>query len=168
MGPLASQAQERVRRVGVLTNLRSGDEAPQRLTVSVQELGRLVWTTGRNLQIDYGWSEADAGDRLRKAELIALPVELVPCSQRAIEVRNINEYLFVKVTSAVLLAFSAGNASVAYRVAAMSVGSSKRNTLILRSPKSSSTRTRGSRALTLLSSSPARVVDTTSAPNGAW
>jgi putative tryptophan/tyrosine transport system substrate-binding protein len=72
--PLAAHAQESVRRVGVLTNLRRGDaEIQQRLTVFVQELERLGWTVGRNLQIDYRWSEGDA-DRLRKdaAELIAL------------------------------------------------------------------------------------------------
>src|SRR5690349_12965305 len=72
--PLTTRAQEAVRRVGVLTNLRRGDaEIQQRLTVFVQELERLGWTVGRNLQIDYRWSEGNV-DRLRKdaAELIAL------------------------------------------------------------------------------------------------
>jgi putative ABC transport system substrate-binding protein len=72
--PLDSHAQERVRRVGVLTNLRPDDaEIQSRLAVFVKGLEQLGWTVGRNLQIDYRWSEGDA-DRLRTdaAELVAL------------------------------------------------------------------------------------------------
>jgi putative ABC transport system substrate-binding protein len=72
--PLDASAQERVRRVGVLTNLRPDDaEIQSRLAVFVKGLEQLGWTVGRNLRIDYRWSEGDA-DRLRTdaAELVAL------------------------------------------------------------------------------------------------
>src|SRR6478736_5655289 len=72
--PFDSYAQERVRRVGVLTNLRPDDaEIQSRLAVFAKGLEQLGWTVGRNLRIDYRWSEGDA-DRLRTdaAELVAL------------------------------------------------------------------------------------------------
>ena len=74
--PLAARAQQadRVRRIGVLTNLRPDDaEVQSRLAVFVQGLEQLGWTVGRNLHIDYRWSEGNA-DRLRAhaAELVAL------------------------------------------------------------------------------------------------
>jgi len=72
--PLDASAQERVRRVGVLTNLRPDDaEVQSRLAVFVKGLEQLGWTVGRNLRIDYRWSEGNA-DRLRTdaAELVAL------------------------------------------------------------------------------------------------
>ena len=71
---LEAHAQERVRRIGVLTNLRPDDaDIQSRLAAFVQGLEQLGWTVGRNLQIDYRWSEGNA-DRLRRhaAELVAL------------------------------------------------------------------------------------------------
>ena len=72
--PLLGQAQERMRRVGVLTNLRPDDaEIQSRLAVFTKELERLGWAIGRNLEIDYRWSAGDS-DRLRSdaEELVAL------------------------------------------------------------------------------------------------
>jgi len=72
--PFDSYAQERVRRVGVLTNLRPDDaEIQSRLAVFAKGLEQLGWIVGRNLQIDYRWSEGNA-DRLRTdaTELVAL------------------------------------------------------------------------------------------------
>src|SRR3954454_7686550 len=78
--PLVARAQqpERTRRIGVLSNLRRDDaEIKTRLEVFVQGLEQLGWAVGRNLQIDYRWSEGDS-DRLRThaAELIALGPDL--------------------------------------------------------------------------------------------
>jgi putative tryptophan/tyrosine transport system substrate-binding protein len=72
--PRIARAQERVRRIGVLTNLRPDDaEIQSRLTVFASRLEQIGWSIGRDLQIDYRWSEGDS-DRLRThaAELVAL------------------------------------------------------------------------------------------------
>jgi putative ABC transport system substrate-binding protein len=74
--PLAARAQqpERMRRIGVLTNLSAGDpEDHARNAAFLQELQRLGWTVGRNVQIDYRWGAGNA-DRNRRgaAELVAL------------------------------------------------------------------------------------------------
>jgi hypothetical protein len=74
--PLTSHAQqsERVRRVGVLTNLAADDpEAQVRYTAFAQALAQLGWTVGQNLQIEHRWAGGDA-ERIRKyaAELVAL------------------------------------------------------------------------------------------------
>jgi putative ABC transport system substrate-binding protein len=77
--PSLASAQERVRRVGVLSNLRPDDaEIQDRLTVFVGRLEQLGWSVGRNLQIDYRWSEGDA-ERLRSdaAELAALQPDVL-------------------------------------------------------------------------------------------
>jgi putative tryptophan/tyrosine transport system substrate-binding protein len=79
--PLAARAQqgERVRRIGVLMTLAADDpEGQARLRAFVQGLQELGWTDGRNVQIDYRWSGADA-DRIRKAaaELVALAPDLI-------------------------------------------------------------------------------------------
>ena len=63
--PLAARAQERVRRIGVLSNPGPDDaEMQSRIATLVQGLQQLGWTVGRNLQIDYRWSHGDA-ERLR-------------------------------------------------------------------------------------------------------
>jgi putative ABC transport system substrate-binding protein len=55
--PLAGRAQERVRRVGVLSNPGADDaEMQSRIAAFVQGLQEVGWTVGRNLQIDYRWS----------------------------------------------------------------------------------------------------------------
>jgi putative ABC transport system substrate-binding protein len=80
--PLAARAQqrERVRRIGVLTNLPSDDaEAQLRNAAFLQGLQELGWMVGRNLRIDFRWvTPGDAG-RLREyaAELVALAPEVI-------------------------------------------------------------------------------------------
>ena len=79
--PLAARAQqpERMRRIGLLMTLAADDpEAQARNAAFLQALGELGWTVGRNVQIDYRWSGADA-DRIRKAvaELIAVAPDLI-------------------------------------------------------------------------------------------
>ena len=77
--PLAARAQERMRRVGVLSNPGPGDaEMRSRTEAFAEGLRELGWTVGRNLQIDYRWSNGNA-ERLRAhaAELIALEPDVV-------------------------------------------------------------------------------------------
>ena len=79
--PLAARAQqrERVRRVGMLTNLAADDPlATARVAAFAQAMQGLGWIVGRNLQIDYRWGQHDP-DRLRKyaAELVALGPEVI-------------------------------------------------------------------------------------------
>jgi putative tryptophan/tyrosine transport system substrate-binding protein len=77
--PLAAHAQERMRRVGVLSNPGPGDaEMRSRTEAFAEGLRELGWTVGRNLQIDYRWSNGNA-ERLRghAAELIALEPDVV-------------------------------------------------------------------------------------------
>jgi putative ABC transport system substrate-binding protein len=79
--PLAARAQqgERVRRVGVLTNLASDDpEAQVRNTAFAQALAQLGWAVGQNLQIEHRWAAGDA-ERIRRyaAELIALTPDVM-------------------------------------------------------------------------------------------
>jgi putative tryptophan/tyrosine transport system substrate-binding protein len=60
--PLAARAQqpERMRRIGVLMGWNERDrEAQSNLAAFVQELGQLGWTDGRNMRIDYRWSNGD-------------------------------------------------------------------------------------------------------------
>jgi putative ABC transport system substrate-binding protein len=60
--PLAAWAQqpERMRRVGVLMGWNERDrEAQSNLAAFVQELRELGWTDGRNMRIDYRWSNGD-------------------------------------------------------------------------------------------------------------
>ena len=79
--PLAARAQkaDRVRRVGVLTNMAADDpEGQARLAVFRQGLQELGWTDGRNMRIDYRYAAADA-DRYRTyaAELFALAPDVI-------------------------------------------------------------------------------------------
>jgi putative ABC transport system substrate-binding protein len=74
--PLVARAQsERVRRIGVLQPFAKDSAESARIAAFVQELQRLGWTDGRNLQIDYRWETGD----LRKAamELVALSPEVI-------------------------------------------------------------------------------------------
>src|ERR1700738_3471926 len=51
--PIAARAQERVRRIGVLTNFASDDaEGQARLTAFREALRQLGWTEGGNVRID--------------------------------------------------------------------------------------------------------------------
>ena len=79
--PLAARAQqgESMRRIGVLTNLATGDPEDQtRNAAFLQGLQQLGWTVGRNVRIDYRWGAGDA-DRNRRnaAELAALAPDVI-------------------------------------------------------------------------------------------
>jgi putative ABC transport system substrate-binding protein len=79
--PLAARAQqrERMRRVGVLTNLASDDpDAQARLGAFLQGLQEFGWVIGRNVRIDYRWGAGNA-DRTRNyaAELVALVPDVI-------------------------------------------------------------------------------------------
>ena len=79
--PIAARAQqgERMRRVGVLTNLAADDpEGQVRNTAFAQALAQLGWTVGQNLRIENRWAAADA-ERIRRyaAELVALTPDVV-------------------------------------------------------------------------------------------
>ena len=66
--PLAARAQqgERARRLGVISNSFADDpEVIARHVVFLQALQELGWTVGRNLHVDYRWSELDL-DRVRR------------------------------------------------------------------------------------------------------
>ncbi len=80
--PLVAHAQpaERVRqRIGVLTNFAENNpEAQWRHAAFLQRLQQLGWTEGRNLQVDYRWTLADAERSRRYAdELVALAPDLL-------------------------------------------------------------------------------------------
>jgi len=75
---LAARAQqaEQMRRIGVLMPFtKDNPEMQERLAAFLQELQKLGWTEGRNLQIEYRW---DTGD-LRKAatELVTLSPDVI-------------------------------------------------------------------------------------------
>ena len=79
--PVAAHAQqpERMRRIGVLTNLRADDpESEARNTAFLQELAQLGWIAGRNVQIDTRWGAGDP-ERIRKfaLELVALAPDVI-------------------------------------------------------------------------------------------
>jgi hypothetical protein len=79
--PLAARAQqgERMRRIGVLSQLAADDaEWQSRLAGFLQTLQELGWTVGRNARIDYRLS-ADNAERVRRdvAELVALAPDVI-------------------------------------------------------------------------------------------
>jgi putative ABC transport system substrate-binding protein len=79
--PLMARAQQpdRIRRIGVLTNLAADDpEGQVRNTAFAQALAQLGWTVGQNLRIEQRWAAADA-ERIRKyaAELAALAPDVL-------------------------------------------------------------------------------------------
>jgi len=75
--PLVVRAQpnERIRRIGVLQPFAKDTPESARVEAFLQELQRLGWTDGRNLQIEYRWEISD----LRKAamELVALSPDVI-------------------------------------------------------------------------------------------
>ena len=80
--PLAARAQqlERVRRIGVLMGSAETDlEAQQRVKVLRRALNELGWMEGRNLRIEYRWTEGANSDRIRTyaAELIGMTPDLI-------------------------------------------------------------------------------------------
>ena len=79
--PLAARAQqpERMRRIGVLLPASPDDAVFQaRVETFVQELARLGWTKGRNIQIDIRWASTNANEiRRHAAELAALSPDVI-------------------------------------------------------------------------------------------
>jgi putative ABC transport system substrate-binding protein len=68
-----------MRRIGVLTNLATGDPEDQaRNAAFLQALQPLGWTVGRNVRIDYRWGAGDA-DRNRRiaTEVVALVPDVI-------------------------------------------------------------------------------------------
>jgi putative ABC transport system substrate-binding protein len=85
--PLAARAQqpERMRRIGVLTNLAEKDsEGYARDAALLQGLQQLGWSEGRNIRIERRWTAGDA-ERTRKfaAELVALVPDVIPATGSA-------------------------------------------------------------------------------------
>src|SRR5262245_14967445 len=79
--PLAARAQqgERVRRIGVLMAFAENDREYQtNLAAFREELPKLGWTEGRNIQIDYRWAGLDL-ELMRRytRELIALQPDVI-------------------------------------------------------------------------------------------
>ena len=79
--PLMAQAQQsqRIRRIGVLTPFpKDNSEGQARIAAFLQELQRLGWIDGRDLQIEYRWETGD----IRKAamELVALSPDVILAS----------------------------------------------------------------------------------------
>ena len=74
-----AQRGERVRRIGVLSNLAADDpEAQARNAAFLQALAQLGWTDGRNVRIDFRWGAADAERNRRYAsELVALAPDVI-------------------------------------------------------------------------------------------
>jgi ABC-type uncharacterized transport system substrate-binding protein len=79
--PLAAHAQQRegIRRIGVLMNLAESDlEGQARITAFREALGKLGWTEGRELHIEYRWFAGDAvRARAYAAELVKLKPEVI-------------------------------------------------------------------------------------------
>lgn len=79
--PFAVRAQqsERVRRIGVLMPLgKDNPEAQARIAAFLQELQRLGWTDGRNLQVEYRWDTGDPNFHSKSAaELVTLSPDVI-------------------------------------------------------------------------------------------
>jgi putative tryptophan/tyrosine transport system substrate-binding protein len=79
--PLAARAQqgERMRRIGVLMGFAESDhEAQSWVAAFREELQKLGWTEGRNIEIDTRWATADVETMQRFAkELVTLQLDLI-------------------------------------------------------------------------------------------
>jgi putative tryptophan/tyrosine transport system substrate-binding protein len=78
--PVAARAQqpERMRRMGVLLGNAEDHEAQSWIAALREELGKLGWAEGRNLEIDIRWAAADVALMKRFAkELVALQPDLI-------------------------------------------------------------------------------------------
>src|SRR5262245_41954147 len=81
--PLAARAQERIRRIGVLTGAGGpdDDEAPARSAAFLQGLQQAGWVEGRNVQIDYRFPRGDPeASRRLIAELLSLAPDVIVAS----------------------------------------------------------------------------------------
>ncbi len=81
MGPSAGRAQQprQMRRIGVLTSSDEADPEAQSLVAAFRdELGKLGWQEGRNIEIDIRWAKADVELMKRSAqELVTLRPDLI-------------------------------------------------------------------------------------------
>jgi putative ABC transport system substrate-binding protein len=79
--PLAALAQqsERIRHIGILMAFSESDPEARSWTAGFrEELGRLGWTEGRNVQFDTHWATADVESLQRSAkQLVALQPDLI-------------------------------------------------------------------------------------------
>jgi putative ABC transport system substrate-binding protein len=77
--PLSVRAQQRVRRIGVLTAYVESDRQGQARVGAFREgLAKLGWTEGDNIHIDYRWPEPQLEPMQRSAtELVALQPEVI-------------------------------------------------------------------------------------------
>jgi putative tryptophan/tyrosine transport system substrate-binding protein len=79
--PLAARAQqaERIRHIGVLMAFSENDPEAQSWARGFrEELGKLGWTEGHNIQIDTRWATADVESLQRFAkQLVALQPDLI-------------------------------------------------------------------------------------------
>ena len=85
--PIAARAQQpdRVRRIGVLLSTAETDpESAPRIAAFEQELQKLGWTKGRDINIDYRFYRFGADDisqiRMQAAELVALAPDVIVAS----------------------------------------------------------------------------------------
>ena len=80
-GPLPAEAQQPVKRIGVLMSFPADDpEGQARLAAFLAGLRQLGWTDGRNVKIEVRWPVGDA-DRSRSAEeLVALEPDVILAS----------------------------------------------------------------------------------------
>ena len=82
--PLAAHAQQpdRVRRIGWLDNIQQDSPAAiARATTVQQELEKLGWVVGRNLQLDHRWGVVSPETAQRvAAELLSLKPDAILCS----------------------------------------------------------------------------------------
>src|SRR6516165_7436142 len=79
--PLVTHAQQsdRMRRIGVLMAFSESDPEARSLTAGFrEELGKLGWTEGHNVQFDTHWATADVESLQRSAkQLVALQPDLI-------------------------------------------------------------------------------------------
>jgi putative ABC transport system substrate-binding protein len=78
--PLAVRAlqDDRVRRIGVLSNLARDDKENQRRVEAFRQTLQEGWTVGQNIQIDYRWGAGKAEFyRKQAAELVALGPDVI-------------------------------------------------------------------------------------------
>jgi putative tryptophan/tyrosine transport system substrate-binding protein len=77
--PLATRAQDRIRRIGVLMNFAANDTVQAARLAKFQEaLEALGWIEGRNIHVETRWAHGDT-DQVRKdaAELVALSPDVI-------------------------------------------------------------------------------------------
>jgi putative ABC transport system substrate-binding protein len=77
--PLSARAQQRMQRIGVLSNLAADDPVGRaRLAVFAQGLQKAGWADGRNVEIDTRWAAGQTGQFPQcAAELVALKPDVI-------------------------------------------------------------------------------------------